>query len=712
MDPVLARRLETDTDFREKIKDLAVDYIKLGRAATEANFCYFDEALDLYNCLSSLSKNDMEELDKGHPKRYILPMSATQAVTAISFLASVLFGENKPHKVEARNPGDEKQSDLMNMLLRWNADQQPFYLINYAWVQDAWLFNRGVIFENWQPVYDVQIEETEMEDPNETEEVEEPVEKGIIGKTVDKIMQLAGEDSQQKTRTVKRQKRYKRYKKIRKESGGYTRMTNVTPYDFICDPELPLYRLNEGRFAGHRMSIPWVELERRSKLPVTDRDHISERAVTKIKDNKSKLDPTGINLMAPKSSKAGGAIVSPSAFARERGLSSGILAVDNTADKQDGGVPEVWVLRVKIAPDDYDIYSGETEKNVWEILISGDEVLALNEDTYIHDEYPYMVGEARPYVHGQFSPSWQMITKPMQDHVDYLKERHESALARTVGNVFVGDPTLFDFDDFNNPEKEGQVLATKRPLADNEDLRKAIMQIPVTDLTGDFWNEVGLVQKFSESTSGANNVLQGEMVKGTATANVAAQKFGTGRMTTLARLLNVQGPMRQTRRVMMNFQEWAPDEMVIRLNGEDMEFRDQFAGQKYVKITRSAIQGGFDVVPVDITLPGTDTIAVAAITKLIESASYLPQLFDETVEGNLSIKNMAKFAAKRAGAPVDNFVITGQQAEKNRLARLQSMLGGMAPQPAPGQPPQSLTDDGGLGAGMNIPTPQPGRIAA
>jgi hypothetical protein len=685
MDPVLARRLENDDNFRKKIKDLAEDYIKVGRGATEANFHFFDEALDLYNCHAALSKQDMETLDKGNPRRYILPMSATQAATAVSFIAATLFGERKPHKVESRTPGDAKQSDLMNMLLNWNAEQQPFYLLGHAWCLDAWLHNRGIIYENWERIYDVAIEPVEMEDPEETETVAVPLLPNVKpGGALDAFNNILP------TRTVTRPKRYQRFKKTRSMVGGYTRMTNVAPYDFICDPSLPLYRANEGRFAGHRMTVPWLELERRSKLDAQDSEYVSPRAVEKLKKGNGGADRIG-GLSVPTASATPPQretdMTTASGWAREHAGGAG-MNQDTVANKEDGGAVELWVLRVKIAPGDFDIYEGETDKGTWEILMAGNEVLALNEDTYIHDEFPYMLGEARPDVHAQFGPSWQMIIKPLQDHADYLKTRHEDALARTVGNVFVGDPTLFDFAEFCNPESEGQVIALKRPLDPSENIRNAIMQIPVQDLTGDFWSEMGQVQAVAETTTAANNVVQGLLTKNvTATANAAAQKFGTGRLMSVARLLSVQGPQRQTRRVMMNFQEYIPGEMVVRLAGDDMEFRDQFASQP-VKITRDSIQGQFDVVPLDLTLPGTDMLSVEALMKLMEAAQWLPQLFDETVAGSLDLKAIAKFTSKKAGAPVDNFIITPQKARENQEARLQSQMASAGmPAPEPGLPP-------------------------
>ena len=74
-----------------------------------------------------MSKHDIDALERSHPKRYILPMSATQITTMATYIAQVLFGQETPWKVEGRRPEDDVPAELVNNLLRWNAEQQSTY---------------------------------------------------------------------------------------------------------------------------------------------------------------------------------------------------------------------------------------------------------------------------------------------------------------------------------------------------------------------------------------------------------------------------------------------------------------------------------------------------------------------------------------------------------------------------------------------------------
>ncbi len=89
-------------------------------------------------------------------------------------------------------------------------------------------------------------------------------------------------------------------------------------------------------------------------------------------------------------------------------------------------------------------------------LIAGEsDLLSVKIMTSKHDAYPYSVGEARGSAHRQFAPSWTAIIKGPQDFVDYLCSRRRESLARTSGNIFIGNASLIDFEAFLDPKKDG-----------------------------------------------------------------------------------------------------------------------------------------------------------------------------------------------------------------------------------------------------------------
>jgi hypothetical protein len=191
-------------------------------------------------------------------------------------------------------------------------------------------------------------------------------------------------------------------------------------------------------------------LQRRSKLPVENPAHVLAASVESLKTGKKGTDPApkavGTNGGAPTSK-----MMSRSAYERTRNTST---TGNEKADKTDPGMVDCTELWAVVVPSDYDLHEG-TEATLFQFVVGGGQILSVNESTYQHGMFPYSAAEARPCHHFQFSPSWAYMLKGLQDYIDWLKNRHQEALARTVGNVFIADPTKVDLDDFLDPDKEG-----------------------------------------------------------------------------------------------------------------------------------------------------------------------------------------------------------------------------------------------------------------
>lgn len=678
MDRLLARKLEGDKDFRARMVKLAKDYLKIGRDSLAYWSSDFDTAYDILSCYSPLSKKDIESLERGHPKRYILPMTATQITTMSTYVAQVLFGQETPWKVEGRRPEDEIPSEFMNTLLRWNAEQQATYLLGYLWCQDAIAVNRGVFYNSWAPILRPEVAAVPVIDPSKTNEDGSPA-------------------------------TYMRPTRRNKVVGSYCKLELVSPYDFVCDPALPLWRLQEMRFTGHRTVIPVTELRRRSKLPPEHPAYILPSAVQELVE-KAKKGVAQADAAVP---ALPGVLPNPAEIRMSRTAYERTRALQPTgnvqADKNDTGNVECWELWVKLVPSDNKIYDGDQyganlnteaqtqvtsgltppapsagadvnpaanrdfqqaaptndEPVIFQILISGGDVLlSMNESTYEHGQYPYSVAEGRPNAHFQFSPGWVQILKGIQDYVDWLKNRHQEALSRTVGNIFVYDPAKVDVTDFMNPDKEGLLISLK-PEAAGQKIDDVFRQVPIKDLTENFLEEAMQFVKFSQSVSGADNGMQGAIPSGgdqpSATQFVGTQQMGAGRMTSIARFLSSQALVPQAKQFVSMFQQYLEGEQVIRFKPTDptkvpLELQDA----KALKVSRDTIAGEYEFIAHDGTLPGTDGKKVAAIARLLEVAQGFPQVFSPA-PGNIDPRKLILSGAKVSGLNVENFQFDASQ---------------------------------------------------
>lgn len=689
MDRLVARRLETDKDYKARLVKLAKDYLRIGRDALAYWSSDFDMAYDILSCYSPLTKKDMEAIERGHPKRFILPMTATQVTTMSTYVAQTLFGQETPWKVEGRRPEDEVPAEFVNQLLRWNAEQQPTYLLGYLWCQDAIAVNRGVFYNSWAPIFKPELMQVPTADPNDLDEQGQP-------------------------------KTYLRPTRRNKVVGSYNRMEIVSPYDWISDPSLPLWRLQEMRFCGHRTVLPVTELRRRSKLPIDHPSYVLPSAVedlvTKAKKGIAQADAAVPSLP--------GVLPNPAEIRLSRTAYERTRALQPTgniqADKNDTGNVECWELWVRLVPSENKIYGDEIDNRtgpvndapqtdtpdepvLFQILIAGGDVLlSITESTYAHGAYPYTVGEGRPNAHFQFSPGWVQILKGIQDYVDWLKSRHQEALSRTLGNIFLYNPAYVDVADFMNPDKEGLLIALK-PEAAGMPLKDVFQQIPIKDLTENFLEEAMEFVKFSESVTAASAGMQGSIPSGadpSATQFAGTQQMGAGRMASIARLLSSQALVPQCKQFVSNFQQFMDKPQVVRFKPTDAtNIPPELADAAAVTVTKDTIAGEYEFVAHDGTMPGTDGRKVAAIAKLLEAAPAFPDIFTPQ-PGNINPRKLFLIGAKASGLQIENFLYDSSTLPPG------APPGG--PAPPPGGPPGAPPMPPAMSPPVNVPPSIPG----
>jgi hypothetical protein len=436
-------------------------------------------------------------------------------------------------------------------------------------------------------------------------------------------------------------------------------MEIVSPYDFVCDPSLPLWRLNEMRFAGHRTVIPIGELRRRSNLPIDHPSYVMPSAVKELEEKAAKgmtQTDAAVPSLPGVTPNPNEVRLSRTAFERTRGLNpTGAVH----ADKNDKGNTECWELSVRLVPADNEIYGKDGDEPVlFQFLIgAGDVLLAVTESTFAHGAHPYSVGESRPNAHFQFSPGWVQILKGIQDYVDWLKNRHKEALSRTLGNIFLYDPSKVDVSDFMNPDKEGLLISLK-PEATGTKISEIFQQVPIKDLTEHFLDEAMEFVKFSESVTAAGSGMQGVIPNGadpSATQFSGTQQMGAGRMTSIARLLSSQALVPQARQFVSNFQQFLDKPQMVRFKPSDpTNIPPELADAASVLLTKDTIAGEYEFVPHDGTLPGTDGRKVAAITRLLEAAQGFPDAFTPA-PGNINPRKLLLVGAKVSGLNIENF---------------------------------------------------------
>lgn len=685
MDPNTALRLQRpskdgdnpfyDAEFAKKISQTATDYINAGLAALNYFTPDFDAATDIVDMHQPVEggPDAFQKLDRNSALNFRHPLGFTEMVTLTTFVAQILFGGEQARSVKPQGPDDEEAAKSINALLAWNDAKLGIYLQGWLWCWAAIVYNRGVWYES--PGQDVTTEKEQVEEDDFT-------------KPKVPVINRNGTTRMRNGEPVLEYQKRTRWRTKRTYSGFHNRVDLVSPYDFISDPTLPPTRFQEGRFAGHRVVIPWIELKRRSELDPSHDDYVLPHVVEKIKNQKGQATtPIGASNGGVNTSRTYYERTARMAQAAGVAGAAGLVPGADSVNKDDGGNVECFSLIIRAAPKTVHLYDDEELELIQILTVNNTDVLSVNVRNNNHDEFPYAVGEGRPNAHRQFSPGWALAVKPVQDRVDDLNRTHSQAQKR-MGNILVVDNTKCNTANLLSPDKNGLLIERTQEGkgAPKEDL---VFQIPVTDTTASYVDEMVGWVKTAENTTGAHAQVQGqtEDPSQTATQFSGVQEMAAGRISSVARLLSEQAITKQTRRFYKNFAQFMPDEQIVEALGKGAEINPDQPVEKFTVIQREMIQGEYTVVPHDGSLPGAEAKEVAAASRAIEAAQnpMFASAFDVTLPGALDPVKILRSILDKSGLNVQEFSVTREQAQQNLMARNLSQgmpTPGMAPPPA------------------------------
>lgn len=683
MDPIISARLDSsknnpyyDAELYQKIGNVARQYVDAGMSALNYSVADFDAASDLVDMsMPVVDVANYEKMDRNHALNFRHPATFEQMWTLTTFIAEILFGGETARTVEPQDPNHDEAADSVNGLLAWNDARLDLFLQGFLWVWNSVVYNRGVWFESADQEVQTFKEEVEEDD--------------ILAEKV-QATNAKGEPRFRKGEPVMAFPKKKRFKTKRNYSGFYNKLDLVSPYDFVCDPAIPMTRFQEGRFAGHRVMIPWIELDRRSKLDPSEDAYVLPAVVKKIKTQKGNVTtPAALGGQLPQNTSRAyyDRQIRGATMTGIGGIGSGLIAGSDAVNKDDGGTCECFSMTIRAKPKTLGLYPDDEENELITVLITNTaDVLSVNVRPNQHDEFPYCVGEAKPNTNRQYSPGWALACKPCQDRMDDLNRTHSQAQKR-MGNILLVDDVKCDVSNLLSPDKNG-LLILRKPPGQGQPVDDCVAQIKLVDVTANYIEEMQMWGGEMEKLTGAHSQIQGqtEDPSQTATQFEGVQQMATGKISALARIL--AAPLRrQTSRFVENLKQFMPDSMMIRILGKGSEFDPDNPQDKFKIVKKADIQHDYDVVPHDCAMPGADARTVAASSRALEvfaSNDKLAPAFDITIPGAIDPFRSLRFILKKSGMPTEKLSVTRLQAQQNLKAM--QMAQGIAPQP--GQEPQ------------------------
>ena len=180
--------------------------------------------------------------------------------------------------------------------------------------------------------------------------------------------------------------------------------------------------------------------------------------------------------------------------------------------------------------------------------------------------------------------------------------------------------------DILNPLPGGIIRA--RPQAYGSDISTAFTQLRIDDMTKNHFGDISVVNSIGERTTGVNDALMGlsnPSSRRSATEVRGTNTFSVSRQKTIAEFMSANGWGPLAQMMIQNTQQYLEGEMQLQQVG-DLAL---VAGTNWLDVSPESIQGFFDYVPVDGTLP-VDRFAQATLWReLILTMAKIPGLLQQ-----------------------------------------------------------------------------------
>ena len=400
-------------------------------------------------------------------------------------------------------------------------------------------------------------------------------------------------------------------------------LENVDPYQLLLDPNYGIQSIQDAEFVGFVRRTNYYNL-----LPEDGKGSVFN--VCYLKDKKC-------------TSRYYGSQRDQKAQTTTEGDTSVLRPVD------------VIYLYINIIPKDWGLGDYE-EPEKWLFAIAADRYIIQAQPLDLdHNMFPVAV--CAPTFDGYSSAplSRLELLGGMQDLLDWLLNSHIANVRKTINDMIIYDPYMLNTADLTDP-KPGKLVRARR-AAWGKDIRGAITQLQVNDVTRQHINDAQLAMNLMNQISGADDAMMGTLRQGGPERLSAAEFSGTqsqalGRLQSLAMIVGQQLIQDVGYMFAMHTQQMMQEDVWVSTVGEWQAqlvsiFGSQIQNDR-LKVTPQDLNIDFDV-SINSENQGQNTQFWLQMFDTIAKTPELYQLID--------VGRVFRYIASQMGAKnVDNFL--------------------------------------------------------
>lgn len=633
----IAKAMRPEGELHRRIVDALTSRLQMSEQQLSKRQTAWEEAEKLF--LAYMPEKDNDKLRKearkdGSPQYTTIEIPYTYAslLAAHTYYTSVFLSRSPVLQFQGRHGEPQMSESAVESLMDYQMNVGGHLVPYYIWLLDPGKYGMGVVGYYW-----------EAEIVNVARYVE--VQDTFLGIPTGKP----------------------RKEMQREQVPGFVgcKVYNVRPADFFFDPRVPAYRYQEGEFCGRYVEISYTHLVQGAKRGVYFN-------VDRLRDQKSgrNSDSGIINRQKNTNHSLQGINELPeqSAFGAE--------------DETSVGMIPCYELYVRLVPKDWTLDKDADDPEIWVFTMTNQGlVVGAQPLGEYHNKFPFGMMEYEPDGYSVFSRGMVETVQPLNYILSWLFNSHFYNVRQTLNNQFIVDPSRLVMKDFEDPQPGG--LYRLKPSAYGTDVRQALTQIPVQDVTAGHVRDSGHIIEMMQRAIGVNDNIMGAVNasgRKTATEVRSSTSFGINRLKTNCEYFSAMGFGPFAQMMLQTSQQRYELDRMYRIVGDAA----RFDGGKYLRVTPEQIAGFYDFVAVDGTLP-VDRFAQANLwQQLIGQVSKVPQVAQQYDLGKIfgwvaqlaGIKNLERFKIN---------IVPDEQAMQNAQMGNTIPMTGTPPDAAPNQ---------------------------
>lgn len=402
-------------------------------------------------------------------------------------------------------------------------------------------------------------------------------------------------------------------------------LENVDPYQLLLDPNYGVQAIQDSEFVGFVRRTNYYNL-----LPDDDTGGVFN--IRYLKEGKQ----------------------TSQYFGAKRDTKSQTTDVGDTSVLKP---VDVIYLYIKIIPKDWGLGDGEMPEK-WLFAIAGDRILIQAQPLDLdHDMFPIAI--CAPTFDGYSAAplSRLELLGGMQSLLNWLFNSHIANVRKTINDMIIYDPFVLNTNDLTDP-KPGK-LVRARKAAWGKDVRQAITQLQVNDVTRQHISDAKLTMGMMNQISGSDDAVMGTLRSGGPERLSAAEFNGTqsqalGRLQSIAMIVGQQLIQDIGYMFAMHTQQFITQDVWVTTVGEWQAQILAVYGDRVqldrMRVTPQDLNVDFDVV---INSKGPDGGTEAQFwLQMFDIVARNPELYQM-----IDVGRVFRFVATQMGAQnVDNFL--------------------------------------------------------